>query len=373
MDTPQVIVIGAGYAGIAAANSLARRRVQVTVINPVPFFVDRIRLHEVVAGSRTPQAATVSLSRMLDPRVGLVLGTAVHVRDHEVELQDGRRREADHVLIAAGSGAGNGVTSFEGASNLRLRVAALDAGARVRVLGAGLTGVEVATALAGRRPDLRIRLVDPKGLLPGMGTRARTHIATTLARTGVSVEPTAEATEPTIECRGFRVPTFASDSQLPVESSGRLEVGLDLSVAVDGRTWLWGAGDAAVIQNRPHLRMGCATALPLGAAAAANIGRSIRGQSTKPVNVGYAMQCVSLGPRDALIQFVHTDDSPTRWLLTGAPAAIVKEGVCRFARAAPQHPSQRYLAPKGPPDESHPPSRTTTPPQQQNSLAIHKH
>lgn len=74
-----VVVIGAGYAGVMATNRLLASltpgeadRVQVAVVNPRPEFVERIRLHELAAGSRSsvflPLADT--LHRDARPLVG---------------------------------------------------------------------------------------------------------------------------------------------------------------------------------------------------------------------------------------------------------------------------------------------------------------
>ena len=48
-----IVVIGAGYAGALAANRLARKapEVAVTVVNPRPDFIERVRLHEQLADS----------------------------------------------------------------------------------------------------------------------------------------------------------------------------------------------------------------------------------------------------------------------------------------------------------------------------------
>ncbi|MEO3927688.1 hypothetical protein ABGB07_28030 [Micromonosporaceae bacterium B7E4] len=46
------MVIGGGYAGVMAANRLTQREdVTVTLINPRPAFVHRIRLHQLVGGT----------------------------------------------------------------------------------------------------------------------------------------------------------------------------------------------------------------------------------------------------------------------------------------------------------------------------------
>ncbi len=47
-----VVVIGGGYAGTLAANHLRLRPdVDITLVNPRPKFVQRLRLHQFVAGT----------------------------------------------------------------------------------------------------------------------------------------------------------------------------------------------------------------------------------------------------------------------------------------------------------------------------------
>ena len=56
VDVPRktrVAIVGGGYAGVMAANRLTRRAdVRVTLVNPRPQFVERIRLHQLVGGLR---------------------------------------------------------------------------------------------------------------------------------------------------------------------------------------------------------------------------------------------------------------------------------------------------------------------------------
>jgi hypothetical protein len=75
--------------------------------------------------------------------------------------------------------------------------------------------------------------------------------------------------------------------------------------------------------------MACATAQPTGAHAAAALIAESRGRDPKPLSFRFFVQCVSLGRRDGLIQFVRADDSPRGRVLTGRPAAQVKEQVVR--------------------------------------------
>lgn len=65
----RVIVIGAGYAGMIATNRVLgsltadeNRRTTVTVVNPRRVFVERIRLHQLAAGSR--DTVTIPLARV---------------------------------------------------------------------------------------------------------------------------------------------------------------------------------------------------------------------------------------------------------------------------------------------------------------------
>ena len=63
----RVVVIGGGYAGVLAANRLQRPGLNVTLINPRPRFVERIRLHQLVAGNHAATAITpMSWARMCD-------------------------------------------------------------------------------------------------------------------------------------------------------------------------------------------------------------------------------------------------------------------------------------------------------------------
>jgi hypothetical protein len=50
-------------------------------------------------------------------------------------------------------------------------------------------------------------------------------------------------------------------------------------------------------------------------------------------------QCISLGRRDGLIQFVNRYDEPVEKVLTGRLAALYKESVLRIAYQVQRHPS----------------------------------
>lgn len=278
MGMNHIIIVGAGYVGLLAANRLAGNRqqpVRVTLVNERPDFVERVRLHELLAGSR--DSVSTPLAQMLNPAVELVVDRVVGLAAHEVVLTTGERLAADHIVLAFGSGAAGGPTSLEGAWTLREDLTALAAGSVVQVLGAGLTGIEVASEIAEQRPDLRVNLVDPAGLAPGMTAPHRDRLARSLRRLGVEVShrdahvrvatligTAATALRPdfTVDCTGFRVPSLARDCGLPVDDDGRVLV--DQTLAVPGHPGIWATGDCAQVQGISHLKMGCRAAEPLG-------------------------------------------------------------------------------------------------------------
>src|SRR5690606_30377284 len=156
--TIQVTVAGGGYAGVMAANRLTQRDdVRVTLINPRPVFVERIRLHQLVCGI---DDAVTDYREVLSERVDLVVDTVTRIdaAGREVTLGSGGTLGHDHLVYAVGSGSArpgvpgaefaHPVAGLEEAQRLRPILAATPATAPVIVVGAGPTGIEVAAELA---------------------------------------------------------------------------------------------------------------------------------------------------------------------------------------------------------------------------------
>lgn len=241
MGMNEIIIIGAGYAGVMAANRLAPRA-RVTVVAERDRFVKRVRLHELIAGSR--EAVDRPLREMLDPRVRLVVDRATRVAPGRVELAPG------HIVLAVGSGARGGATDWEGALALRRQIARLAAGERVLVRGGGLTGIELAAEIAEARPDLRVGIAAASGRVARSLPRHRDAIEDSLARLGVDLAPRAD-TALELDATGFSVPSLAADSGLAVNGDGRALV--DDALRVFGAPGIWAAGDCAAFAERRGL------------------------------------------------------------------------------------------------------------------------
>ena len=352
-NSTRVVVLGGGYAGTTAANHLKLRAdVDVTLVNARPRFVERIRLHQLVADTA---AATVDYGTLLGDAVRLVVDTAARIDTvtRQVELTSGDRLSYDYVIYAVGStgvvpasvpGAvehAYPIAELESAQRLRAAVDDLDLDAPITVVGGGLTGIETAAELADRGRS--VRLVCGGVFGPSLSGSGRRSVARWLARHGVEVLETAVVAEvrpdavvlgdgtvlpsvATVWAAGFGVPELARRSGLATDALGRLLTDETLTSVDDER--IVAAGDAAAPSGRP-LRMSCQAAGPLGAQAADAVLSRIGGADPAPLDQAFVGQCISLGRRAATFQVTRRDDTPVDVVLGGRAGAAVKEAICR--------------------------------------------
>jgi len=197
-----VVVIGGGYAGTMAANHLrVRSDIDITLVNPRPVFVERIRLHQMVAGSGT---ATVDYPTLLGDGIRLVVDNAdrIDTGDRRVLLASGAVLDYDYLIYAVGStgamptvpGAAEfaySIADLESAKRLRYALADLHRDATIAVVGAGLTGIETATELAEQ--GRRVALVCGGILGLSLSNRGRRSVAKQLRKLDVAVLESAYA------------------------------------------------------------------------------------------------------------------------------------------------------------------------------------
>lgn len=385
-QTPHVVVLGAGYAGVMATNRLLSRldelgqtgRVEVTVINPRPEFVQRIRLHQLATAGET---VTAPLAGLLHPQARLQVDAVTHIDpEAQLVLADSGELRYDKLIYAVGSRTAQSVPGSErhthqigdlaGALATGQALSELGAGAQIVVVGGGLTGVETAAELAERRPDLVITLLASRPLGSALSPRGRKLLHRTLTRLGVVVHEGAQVTRVeagrlhTADGRSWHhdlclwaaslsAPSLAADSGLAVDGRGRLLV--DSALRQPQFSQIVGAGDAVAppAEVARHLRMSCAAALPLGAQAAqtvlADLGVDPRGAGE--LSVGFLLQCLSLGRRAALVQAVTPEDTPRSLAFAGRLAVFTKEQISRYTinvLGQERTRSGSYRTPSGP-------------------------
>jgi NADH dehydrogenase/putative oxidoreductase len=336
---PHVVIVGAGFGGMACAAGLWRAPLRVTLIDRHNYHLFQPLLYQVATGSLSPADIAAPVRAVLrgNPRLRILRGEVSGVDRTRREITvDGRRMAYDHLVIATGATHGYfgrddwatyapGLKTVEDATNIRGRILsafeeaeATEDPARRRVLltflivGAGPTGVELAGAiaeLARNGLEQQFRAFDPATarvilvqagprVLPGFPASLSAFAQRSLQRLGVEVrlDSRVESVDADgVMVSGERIPAatvlwaagvVASPAArwLAVEPdrAGRVPVGPDLSVP--GLPEVFAIGDTALAaawngQAAPGL---APAAKQMGAYAARVIAARVRGEAPPP-------------------------------------------------------------------------------------------
>lgn len=370
----RIVVLGAGYAGAMAAGRLAKRLhpddTEITVINADADFVERVRMHQLATGQdlKPRPLSEVYAGTGVTPRLARV--TAVDADRRTVALADDNGIDEityDTLVYALGSvTADHGVPGVAehaydiagrpSALRLRDRLAHLAAGGTVLVVGGGLTGLEAVTEIAETRPDLDVALAARGGLGDWLNGKAQQHLRGVCDRLGITVHEHTDIArvdaagavtrdgreipaQVTVWTTGFAVHPIAAATTVAVAETGQIIV--DASMRSVSHPEVYAVGDAAIAEGpggKP-LRMSCASGIPMAWQAADAIAARLTGRARFPkAPLRYFNQCISLGRRDGIIQYVTADDRARPALLTGKLAARYKEFVCTGAAWSIAHP-----------------------------------
>ncbi|WP_406393562.1 NAD(P)/FAD-dependent oxidoreductase [Streptomyces sp. NBC_00887] len=365
----RIIVIGAGYSGAIAAGRLAKRLhredVAITLVNAEPDFVERVRMHQLATGQdlKARPFSEMFAGTGVELRLARVTGVDVDRRTVTVIDQgDGGGTEEldyDSLVYALGSAwnsrgvpgtaeHAHEIAGRPGALRLRERLAGLDAGQTVVVVGGGLTGLEAATEIAEARPDLDVALTARGELGDWLSPKGRDHVRKVFDKLGITVHEQAAVTAVeadhvttadgtsvpaavTVWTTGFAVHPIARATALEVTDTGQIVV--DRTMRSVSHPDVYAIGDAAMAMgpgDKP-LRMSCATGTPMAWQAADAIAARLTGGKTPNTPLRYFNQCISLGRREGLIQYVTADDRSVGAALTGRLAAVYKELICKGA------------------------------------------
>ncbi|OKI42553.1 oxidoreductase [Streptomyces sp. CB03578] len=371
----RIVVLGAGYAGAVTAGRLARRLhrddVEITLVNADPEFVERVRLHQLASGQELRSRPLRDLYAGTGVRVRSAWVTAVDADRKTVDLAGegpaGETLRYDSLVYALGStSAGQGVPGVaeyahnvsgkRDALRLRARLAELEPGGTVLVVGGGLTGIEAAAEFAEARPDLKVALAARGGVADQLSDKARRHLRGAFDRLGVTVHEGVDVTrveadgvvtgaggrlpaQVTVWTAGFAAHPIAAATTLEVSGTGRIVV--DATMRSLSHPDVYAVGDAALAEGAggKPLRMACATASPMAWQAADALAARLTGRKVPETTIGYVTQCVSLGRRDGILQKVTPEDEATSTVLTGRAGARVKELICAGAAWSVSHPT----------------------------------
>lgn len=337
---PHVVIIGGGFAGLAAARALGRAPVQVTLLDRCNHHVFQPLLYQVATAALSPGdiAGPIRsiLRRQRNTRVLLAEAVGIDVVARTITLADGEVLRYDYLILAAGGQTtyfghdewariAPGLKTIEDALEIRRRVLlAYEAAERepdparrrllltFAVVGGGPTGVELAGALAEiarytLRGDFRsidteqtrVVLLDrgPR-LLPTYPASLSASAARQLARLGVEARLGVLVTDVSPEgvtldsgevipaatvlwAAGLAASPLTALLGAPLDRTGRVVVEPDLSLP--GHPEVYVVGDAmAYLHQRGQPLPGVAqVAMQSGRTAAENILRQLRGQPTR--------------------------------------------------------------------------------------------
>ena len=190
----KVGIIGAGAAGVTAAQIIAQEGVNVTLFSAekvLPYY--RPRLPELAFGHEQPDSIFMhKLEWYADNGINLRLGSKVKAfnRDFKVSLQDNSQEKFDALLVATGGGpvipsfCKNSKSkdifplwNYSDAVNIRERIKSSN---EIAILGGGVIGIE--SALRAEENGLHIRIIEKMTNLMSrnFGTKASEVIETQL-------------------------------------------------------------------------------------------------------------------------------------------------------------------------------------------------
>ena len=351
--TPRVIVVGAGFGGLAAVEQLARAGMHVMLIDRNVYSTFQPLLYQVATAGLNPGDVAYPVrgfARKYGVRFRLGEVTRIDPQARQVTLADGWRYEYDYLILATGvsaafygvNGAAEhtlGLFTRRDAITLRdhimARLERLDLAGpgkdvNFTVVGGGATGVELAGALAELRwtaleaafpevegTSVHIRLVEmAPHLLAPFDAKLRDYAYQQLLDRDVDVRLNATIKEVsagrvrladgddlpsdvTVWAAGVAAPPQVKDWELPQGRGGRLQVRPDLRV--HGQDRIFAIGDIALVDDQPLPQL-APPAIQGGRHAARQIRLLAAGQQTTAFSYHDKGIMATIGRRSAVVQ-----------------------------------------------------------------------
>jgi len=358
---PQVVIIGGGFAGLAAARRLRSVACEVTLIDRHNHHVFQPLLYQVATAGLSPGDIASPIRWILrrQPRLRVLLGTVERIDTAAKQVWlDGRDAVSyDYLIVAAGathsyfghdewSAVAPGLKTLDDALAIRRRLLlAFEEAEREHnavlqrrlltfvIVGGGPTGVEMAGALAEiARQALRSEFdaIDPASarivlieagpsILPAFPADLRASAKRALRRLGVEVREGTAVTQveegrvllgderleahTILWAAGVAAAPLGRDLGPQLDRAGRVIVEPDLSAP--GHAGVFVAGDLASFthQTGKPLPGVAQVAKQQGTHAARNVARLVRGEATRPFHYIDPGNMATIGRANAIADF----------------------------------------------------------------------
>ena len=356
-ETPHVVIVGAGFAGLSAVSKLRKAGLRVTVIDKNLYSTFQPLLYQVATGGLNPGDVAYPVGGFTTGRKArYILGELEEINQgvQAIRLAGGREIGYDYLILATGVSANYfGVKGAEeNTFGLYTRADAIvlrdhimngfewlsaDPDRRrefaITVVGGGATGVELAGTLGELRNDvlratfpdvdparLHIRLVEmAPGLLMPFNPKLREYTRRQLVKRGVDIrlnttirevtrdqvvlaDGTAHRSDLTVWTGGVAAHRSVGAWGLPQGKGGRLLVGSDLRI--QGSDRIFATGDIALDEEKPSPQL-AQPAIQEGRHAAEQVIHLVHGQPTVAFSYHDKGTMATIGRRSAVVELAH--------------------------------------------------------------------
>lgn len=356
----KIVVIGAGFGGLAAVQGLKTADAEITVIDKRNHHLFQPLLYQVATAGLSPSDIAWPIRSILakQDNARVVLGNVVNIElPNKKVITENKEYEYDHLIVATGAQhsyfgkdqwetAAPGLKRIIDATEIRKRVliafecaetADTEEGRRRHltffIIGGGPTGVEMAGAiaeLANHALTKEFRSIDPGSarvvlvqgadrLLPAFPEDLSAYAKEALEKLGVEVildqivaidgndgvivdgEKIPCATK--IWAAGVQVPDVAKWLNIETDPSGRVPVGGDLSV--EGQPDVYVIGDAANVKWNDGSVPGIA---PAAKQAGKHVAKTLlaklgSGEAPAPFEYSHKGNLATIGRNSAVVDF----------------------------------------------------------------------
>ncbi|GAB4074662.1 NAD(P)/FAD-dependent oxidoreductase [Barrientosiimonas marina] len=281
-----LVIVGGGYGGINIMQNLIERNlpedVYITLIDRNPYHSVKTEFYTIAAGTSADKDVRMDFPE--HPKVNYVYAeiSQIDTANQQIQLQNRSDSVAyDYLVLALGcednyhgvDGAAafsESIQTFYKARRAGVAIGNLPAYGKATIVGAGLSGIEVAAEIRESRPDLNIRLLDRgETVLKAFDTKIQNYVEDWFMKNDVDVIHNANVeyvekdgvcnngicyvNDVTIWTAGVR-PSYLV-RELPLELNEQEKIIINDFYQVPEQPHIYAVGDCAVSEHSPSAQL----------------------------------------------------------------------------------------------------------------------